>query len=193
MLTRLLAEQPVLLSVLLGAVGAACLYAWLQTAQRAMMIAGIIFFALIPVGWYVSEQWVTDREQILQIVHDTAAAANSNDFDAIYKLIDPSQAETLRMAKSELPNYQFSEARVGQIRSLRFTQGAMPPEAIVDLVASVVVTNRSGTISEQKVSRRVVLRFRKRGDRWLVSDYTHLPPIGGTDTFSPSSPLNDML
>ncbi|MEX0824772.1 MAG: hypothetical protein WD119_01320, partial [Pirellulaceae bacterium] len=89
--------------------------------------------------------------------------------------------------------YEFSEAKVGQIRSLKFTQGALPPEAIVDLTASVVVTNRSGSFSKQKVPRRVVLRFHKLNDRWYVTDYTHLPVIGATDPFSPASPLNEML
>lgn len=193
MFTRLLAEQPILLSVLLGILGAACLYAWLQTAKRALMIAGIFFFALIPFGWYVSESWVTDRERILQIVHETAAAVNRNDFEAVYDVIDPGERETLRQAQGDLTQYEFSEAKVGQIRSLRFTQGALPPEVIVDVTASVVVSNKSGTISKQKVARRVVLRFRKLNDAWFVTDYTHLPVIGGPDTFSPSSSLNNML
>lgn len=193
MFTRLLAEQPVLLSVLLGVLGAAFLYAWLQTAHKALVIAGIVCFALIPVGWYVSEKWVTDRERILQIVHDTAAAVNRNDFEAVYEMIAPRERETLRQAQSDLTKYEFSEARVGQIRSLTFVQGALPPEAIVDMTASVMVTSKSGGFAKQKVPRRVILRFHKLNDQWFVTDYTHLRVIGGTDSFSPASPLNDML
>ncbi len=190
MLTRLLAEQPILLSLLLAVVAGACLYAWLQTAHKAALAAGLICLALIPGGWYLADAWTTDREAILARLEEAAKAINRNDFETVYTLIAPSRPETLAQARNELPQYEFRKAKIGQIRSLQFVQGALPPEAIVDATASVVVSQKGGGISDAKVARRVMLRFRKQNDRWYVTDYTHLPILGGPDQFSPASELN---
>lgn len=190
MLTRLLAEQPVLLSLLLTVVAGACLYAWLQTAHKAAFAAGLVCLALIPGAWYLAASWTTDREAILERIEEAATAINRNDFETVYTLIAPSRPETLEQARNELPRYEFSQAKIGQIRSLQFVQGALPPEAIVDATASVVVSQKGGGISEAKVVRRVMLRFRKLNDRWYVTDYTHMPIIGGPDQFSPASDLH---
>ncbi|QDS93592.1 hypothetical protein FF011L_23650 [Roseimaritima multifibrata] len=188
-MTKLLAEQPVLLAIVLAVLGVGCLYGWLQSGKRAALLAGALFFVLIPLGFWIAANWETDRERITALVYETALAVEQNDADKVAAVIAPELEEIRRLATSEMSNYEFKRAQVGQIRSLVFNQNAVPLEAQVDITANVTVRARSGAFGEQEVSRRLILRFQKRDDRWLVVDYTHLPVIGGPDGFSPHTDL----
>lgn len=188
-MTRLLAEQPGLLAILLIAVAMACFYGWLQTGKRPAAICGAIALALIPLGFLIAEKWDTDREQIERLLDQTAAAVEANDVAGVVAVIHPEKEEIRRRAEAEMPRYEFSKASVGQIRSIEFIVNALPPEALVDITANVVVSVKSASVTEQRVSRRIKFRFQKWEDRWYVTDYTHLPVIGGPDAFSPPSDL----
>jgi len=188
-MSRLLAEQPVLLAILLSIIAAACLYGWMQSGKRALAVMGIVFLVLIPGGFWLASVWETDREQIMQLVTNTATAVQANDVDTVLESIDPQLPDIRPRAETELPNYIFSQASVGQFRSITFVSGAVPPEAVVDITANVVVSHSRGSFANAKVSRRVIFRCRKLEDRWFVSDYTHLPVVGNPDGFTPDSEL----
>ena len=80
-MTTLLAEQPLLLSLLLGVLAAGLVYGWLQTGKRGVGIAGLVVLVLIPIAWFVSNAWVTDRERIRELIFETADAVETNDID----------------------------------------------------------------------------------------------------------------
>ncbi len=188
-MVRLLAEQPTLLAILLAIGGAACVYGWLQTGKRAAAIVGLVCFALIPAGYLLAANWQTDRERITELVHSAAAAVEANDVQAVLTTIDPTEFEIRDRAAAEMPKYKFTRAEIGQIRSIKFFQGAVPAEAQVDITVNFTGGLQSGEFGQQDGSRRVVLRCRKQNDRWFIYDYTHLPVIGGPDGFSPNSEL----
>ena len=184
-MTRLLAEQPILLSVLLGLMAAGCLYGWLQSGRRSAAVAGLVLLALIPIGWLVSHYWETDRERITELLHTTAAAVQRNEFQAVYDVIHPDLQSVRRRAEAELPQYEFDEAKITSIRKIEPILGAEPPEMDVDLNVSVTVTHRGGSLAETKLPRRLMLRMQKVGERLFVIDYTHQPLVGGPDAYSP--------
>ncbi len=76
---RLIAESPLIVAVVLGVLAAALIYGWLQTGRKPLAIIGLIVACLIPIAWIVSENWVTDREQIEQLIYQTADAVEAND------------------------------------------------------------------------------------------------------------------
>jgi ketosteroid isomerase-like protein len=177
----LLAERPLLTSVMLAAMAFGLIYGWLQTGKKPVGIAGVVFLMLIPLAWVIASRWETDREQIESRMHEIAAAVEANDHDAAVAIIaDPT---TRAQAKAELRRWTFQVARVNQIRSIELIAGTFPPEADADIVAKVEL---SGTSSGQtyRVPRRLILKFQKNGDQWQVIDYQHLPIVGGPDRFS---------
>ncbi|QEG41658.1 hypothetical protein [Roseimaritima ulvae] len=188
-MVRLLAEQPTLLAIMLAILGGGCVYGWLQTGKRPAAVIGLICFALIPAGYLLAANWETDRERLTTLVHSTAAAVEANDVDGVLAFIDPAQPEIRERAASEMPKYTFTRTEIGQVRSIKFVQNAVPPEAQVDLTVNFTGGLQSGEFAGQNASRRVVLRCRKQNDRWYISDYTHLPVIGGPDGFTPNSEL----
>ncbi len=185
-----IAEQPLTMALLLGAIAAVAFYGWLQTGKREALGAALVFLLLIPILWYVSLQWVTDREQIRDAITATAEAVKANDFEAAIAVIDPRQRDVVDAARADLSRFRFSEARVNKFRSISLVEGSDPPEAEADLSVAAVVSDRRGQISDFRVLRRVILRFRKSDDgRWYVHEYNHLPVIGESDGYSPNPQL----
>jgi hypothetical protein len=84
----------------------------------------------------------------------------------------------------ELGNYVFEMAAVNRIRSIDIIDDAVPPEADVDMSVKIDVSHRSGQLRNVRVLRRLLLRFQKTNDSWVVIDYRHMPITGQPDQYS---------
>ena len=178
----IIAENPILLSIMIGATGAALIYAWLQTGKYQLGIAGLVTAILIPVVWYVSTNWVTDREQIRNLVYQTAEAVGSNDHELAVQVIG--DAKTKSRARAELPRYVFDTVKVSGVE-IRMAKGSVPPQADVDINALAIVSARGGQFQNMRVPRRLFLKFQKEDDgQWVVVDYNHTPLNGRPDMYS---------
>lgn len=187
-MTQLLAEQPLVVSIMLGVLAAALIYSWLQTGKKALVIAGLICAALIPVAWVIAGNWVTDEERIETLIYDVAKAVEEERYDDVVELIGADQTKS--QAGNELQRYEFEVAKVGNIRSIKMVQGSVPPQANVDMTVKVTVSEKRGSIKNVSIPRRLMLTFEKSGDPnaahggWLVSEYAHMPVIGKPDAYS---------
>lgn len=183
MVETLIAEQPLIVSVMLGALSAGLLFGWLQTGKKQAAVAGLIMALLIPVAWTVAARWETDREQIETLIRATADAVQRNDVEAAVQIIgDPATKAT---ARSELSKFTFEMAAVNKIRSIDVIEGTFPLEADVDLSVKVDVSHSSGNLRNVRVLRRLLLRLEKSGDSWVVTEYRHTPITGQPDQYSP--------
>ncbi|QEF99121.1 MraY-like glycosyltransferase [Stieleria maiorica] len=180
----ILAEKPLLISIMVGGVVAGLLYGWLQTGNKRLGVASLATALLIPVSFYVADSIVTDREKILQAIYATAEAVEQNDHESA--VIHIADRATRQRALSELPNYEFHRIGVRNIQ-INMVTGSLPPEATVDLDASVTASMNRGGVRNIRVPRRVVLTFQQQPDgEWMVTDYTHMPLTGGADGFTPN-------
>lgn len=184
----LLAENPLLLSIVLGILAVALVYGWLQSGRKPLVYAGLFAAALIPIVWVVAENWVTDRERIEQLIGEVADAVEANDHDRALAIIG--DEATKQQAAGELPQWIFTQADVGNIRSIQIIENTMPLEADVDMTVKVEVSSKRGSIQNMRVPRRLMLTFQKRGPEtaeyggWKVTSYRHLPIIGKADGFT---------
>lgn len=188
---RLLAESPVIVTLMLGVLAAACIYGWLQTGRKPLVLAGLVVACLIPIAWTVSENWVTDREQIERLVYQTADAVEANDHERAVAVIG--DQATRQQALNELPQWEFSQADVGSIQSIRLLENTVPMQADVDMTVKVEVSSKRGGLHNLRVPRRLLLTLEKRegqadqvGGGWVVTKYQHLPIVGPADAFSTS-------
>jgi ketosteroid isomerase-like protein len=181
----LLAERPLLTSLMLAAVAFGLIYGWLQTGKKPAAIAGLVVLALIPFTWILAERWETDREQIESTIYQIADAVEANDHEAAVAVIADPQTRT--QARIELQRWTFQLADVNKIRSIELISGTFPPEADVDMSVKVDVSEARGGQSF-RVPRRLILKFVKEGDRWMVTDYQHMPITGGPDPYSTKPP-----
>ncbi len=179
---NLLAEQPMLLSLMLAACSGALFFGWLQTGKRGAAGSGLVFLALIPVVHLIAAKWETDREQIESLLYELADAVESNDAERAVKVIgDP---ELRDRARAELSRYQFTLAAINKIRRIDLIEGTFPQEADVELSAKVDVSDRRGQIQNVRVLRLLILRMEARSGTWVVVDYQHFPITGKPDAAS---------
>lgn len=181
---NLLAEQPILLTVVLALLAAALLYGWTREGQKWLAVAGLIMLALIPLIWLAASLIVTDEEEIRAMIEQMARHIEANDHEAAIRVIHPNRPDISARAKSELPNYVFSRARVGGYNSLKLLPGTNPREAVVDLNASVTLSTTNGFLADQRGARKLLLYLRKTDDGWKVIDYAHRNVLGGADPYS---------
>ncbi|QDT12040.1 hypothetical protein [Planctomycetes bacterium K23_9] len=178
----ILAEHPLLLSLMVGMLAGGTLYAWLQSGKKSLAIAGFAFLALIPIIWLIATELETDREHIERLVYETAQAVQDNDHVRAVLVIG--DEDTKRKALAELPKYEFDRVKASSI-TIDFVPGSNPPLADVDLIASVVASDKAGRFQNMRVPRKILLTFEKTGDQWKVIDYNHMQIGGQADAFSP--------
>ena len=178
------AEQPLMLSFMIGTIAVALVYVWLQTGKKAIGIGGLACGLLIPVVWMIASSIETDREQIETLIRRTAQAVQDNDHATAVSVID--RLETRQQALAELPRYVFDKVSVGNM-TIKIVKGS-PLQADVDMIASVRASDKDGRFNDMRVARRILLTFQKgRDDQWTVVDYNHLPVTGQPDAFSPKN------
>jgi len=180
----LLAEHPLLLSLMAAMMGAVVLYAWLQNGKKLFAGIGFGCLALIPLIWFIATELETDREQIERVIYETAQAVQENDHTRAVMMIG--DESTRAQALAELPKYEFDRVKASNI-TINLVDGSNPPQADVDLIASVVASDKIGRFKNMRVPRRLVLTFQKLGDQWKVIDYNHMPIGGQPDAFSPAN------
>ncbi len=180
---RLIAEEPLIVSLMLGAMGFGLLYGWLRTGNKPIALAGLVFVALIPLAWFIANQVETDREQIQRLVYTLADAVERNDHDSAVTVIADPELEA--RARLELRNWTFDLAKVTQINKIRVIDDTFPPQADIEMMVKVKVSGTgSNALQNAQIPRKLLLNMEKEGDDWLITEYQHLPIIGGPDKFS---------
>ncbi|MCA9132734.1 MAG: hypothetical protein KDA45_06255 [Planctomycetales bacterium] len=169
-------ESPWMLGICGVVLFAAAVLVWTQTGMRAALFAALAVAALSLGLLFVSLRVQTDRELIAQTIDDAAHALKQNNWERVASFIDPGATEVVTRAKNELPQYQFSEARVTRIKSIAVNSHTRPPTAVAEFNVFVAL-ERQG--QEFKVPRFVKIYFMQKGGRWLVRDYEHFEPTAG--------------
>lgn len=180
---RLLAEEPLIVSLMLGAMGFGLLYGWLRSGNKKIALTGLVFVALIPLAWFIANRVETDREHIQCLLHALADAVQRNDHDtAVAAIANPELEER---ARRELQNWTFDLAKVTQINKIRVIEDTFPPQADIEMMVKVKVSGRgSNAIQNAQIPRKLLLTMEKEGDDWLITEYQHLPILGGPDKYS---------
>ncbi|HBV64678.1 MAG TPA: hypothetical protein DEF45_16835 [Rhodopirellula sp.] len=180
---RLLAEEPLIVSLMLGAMGFGLLYGWLRSGNKKIALTGLVFVALIPLAWFIANRVETDREHIQRLLHALADAVQRNDHDtAVAAIANPELEER---ARRELQNWTFDLAKVTQINKIRVIEDTFPPQADIEMMVKVKVSGRgSNAIQNAQIPRKLLLTMEKEGDDWLITEYQHLPILGGPDKYS---------
>ena len=91
---RLIAEEPLIVSLMRGAMGFGLLYGWIRSGNKPIAVAGLVFVALIPLAWFIANQVETDREQIQRLLYTLADAVERNDHDSAVTVIADAELES---------------------------------------------------------------------------------------------------
>lgn len=179
----LVVEHPYIVSSALALVLVMLVYVWMQTGEKPYLYAAAVNLILIAAVVVLGNTVETDREQLERLVYETAELIENNQVDAAVAII--ANPKVRQRAIDTLKNVEFHSARASNLR-VAPVQGSAPPEAKVDLTASVRLSLGS-VVKNQAAIRQVTLTFEKNlAGEWFVTDYTQRPLGGGTDNFSPN-------
>jgi ketosteroid isomerase-like protein len=176
-MSELLFESPITLGVTGLAFTLIALVTWIKGGFRAALYAAIALAVLTVVLLVVNLRVKTDREQIEQLLHDVAAAVERNDLPAVVSYIHPGAVQGLQRAKSEMPKYQFTSARITGIKSIQVHRDTHPPSAIAEFHVAVSLGTQGNHFDG--IRRFVRAYFMERDGRWLVHNYEHFDVSAG--------------
>lgn len=150
-------------------------YLWTQTRHKYLLLMSIAAL-LLTIGLLIVERMVeTDQEKIRFVLHDIAELLEEDRLDQALRHAYP-DSPAQRTAGSELPRYEFSTVNIKSNLEIQFEDQG---DAQVSFNVVVAGSSRDGSLSEQRVPRFVITRFRKDGEQWKVYDYEHHPPMMG--------------
>ncbi|MCC6511237.1 MAG: hypothetical protein IT423_19200 [Pirellulaceae bacterium] len=170
-MSELLFESPVLVGVTGIALTLIALITWIKGGFSAALYSAVVLL-LITMLLIGMSQWIqTDREQLDDTLQKVAAAVQANDLPAVMRFIHPAATSGLNRARTELPSYKFSEARITGVKSIEVDSTSNPPSAIAEFYVAVSISAHQQTANG--IRRFVRAYFFKEGERWLVHDYQH--------------------
>ena len=178
-----LAEQPLVVAMMLGLTAATLIFGWLQTGKNVAGVLGILAVCMIPVAFVIAATWETEREKVEAVLYEIADAVESNDHEKVYAYIADPRARAI--ARAELPRYEFQSVEVTGIRSIEVLEGTFPLRADADLNIKAELSTKDGNFRDIPILQRVLLQLEKQDDRWIIADYQHMPAVGGTGPHFP--------
>ena len=176
-MSEFLFENPVTIAVTGAALTVVAAITWIKGGYAAALYSALALFLLTILLVILNLQIQTDREKVEVVMSQVASAVQRNDLQAVLQHVHPSRSPGLNRAKSELPSYKFSEARITGIKKIEVNSDTNPPTAIAEFNVSVSLVARGQPFD--RIPRFVRCYFLREGDRWLVTDYEHFEPTYG--------------
>lgn len=177
-MVEFLLENPLWIGLLGLMATIAAAVVWLQTGARLAAIGAGSLALLTMALVFTSLRVETPREQIRRTIYEVAEALSRNDVPKVISYIHPGALPAVVKAKGELPNYQFTEARVTRLRTIEVDQRANPPAAVAEFNVAVEIAAEGQNIP---IRRLVKVYFGLSAGRWLVRDYEHFDPLANLE------------
>lgn len=176
-MSELLFENPVMIGVAGAMLTLIAAVTWIKGGYSAALYAALALFLLTILLVIMNIQIQSDREKVEGVIGSVAKAVERNDLDEVLKYVHSTQSAALNRAKTELPNFKFTMARITGIKKIEVDAAANPPSAIAEFNVAVDVTAQGQPY--QGIRRFVHCKFLREGERWLVNDYEHFEPTHG--------------
>lgn len=170
-------ESPVTIAVTGFALVVMALITWINGGYKSALYTAVGLALLTMLLLMISLQVKTDREQISAVLTEVADAVHQNDLDKVLMYIHPGAVAGVRRVKSELPNYQFTEARITGVKSIRAERKTNPPSAIAEFNVAVSLSGQGAQANG--IRRFVRCYFLYSDGRWRVNDYQHYDVSAG--------------
>ncbi len=173
---------PLLLLGLL--VTAGCAFGWLKTGRKQLLVGAFAGLLLAVAGVLLERLVVTDREQIERVIYAVAADIRAGRTEEALEHIDPQAEEQRQRARAELRLYKVSDISLKRPIEISVAPADQPTRGKAEFNVVVTGGDITGTITDQRVPRYLIVHFVKRDGRWYATDYEHLEPLHGMRTSS---------
>jgi hypothetical protein len=152
-------------------------FVWMNTGSKPALYGAVVLALLTILSVIFSINIRTDREQVEVVLTEVAQGVERNDLQRVLNYIHPNAVDGLLRAKSELPNYKFTEARITGVKSIIVDKRTTPRSAVAEFHVAVSLSGNGNQVNG--VRRFVRCYFLHSDGRWLVHDYEHFEPTAG--------------
>ena len=164
-------ENPIAIAVVGSLLATVALVVFLSrrtTGPLAALVGIITVTALL----LLVERWVvTDREAVEHALGGMLAAIEANDLPAAMAFVDSAAPGIKSNMEALMPEVKVQTANAGAV-VVEANSNATPPTATSRFQAYLHGTHGSSGQPLAYINQRVDIVWVKRGDQWLVSDYT---------------------
>lgn len=167
-----LLENPLPIAAVGGLVSLFALIVFWSRRDSASL-AALAGAVLLTLGLLLVERLVvTERERVENAVADIIAAVKANDLPGVLDSIDPAAAKVRADVQQLMPEMKVNAANSVGRTDVTFDETAQPPTADARILAVLVGIHERSGAPVGYYKQRVDLHWVKRGDRWLLDDYT---------------------
>jgi hypothetical protein len=163
-------ENPVALAVAGVLAATVALVVFLSRRSTGPLVALAAVIVLTLTLLLVERLVVTDREAVENGVEEVVAAIEANDLPGVLAWIDPAAAGVKADVEALMPMIKVSNANAAGVRV--DVASTNPATAKAEFRAYLQGVHSSSGMSLYYVNQHVDLNWVKRGDRWLIDDYT---------------------
>ncbi len=164
-------ENPIIVAVAGGLLATLALVVFLSRRSGASLGALIGAVSLTVLLLAVERFVVTDREQVENSIVEMLDAVQANNVAGVLEWIDPAEIDIRSDVQTLMPMIKVDVANAGSVEVI-VDSAANPPTADVVCRAFLRgIHTQSGT-PVGYINQQVDLHWVKRGERWLLDDYT---------------------
>jgi hypothetical protein len=126
--------------------------------------------AFMGLAVLVDKLVVTDREQVQNVIYDAARAAEQNHLEQVIDCISPSATRVRDEAHRWIGQAKLESVTIAQME-VTVDKSKQPFTAVAHFWVRAQGTAHTETAIYRNYLGRLVVDFRKEGDRWLVTGY----------------------
>ena len=167
-----LVENPVLVGVIGGLAATLALVVFL--ARRSLLsLVALVGAVLLTLLGLVAERLIeTEREQVERSVREVLAAVEANDPAGVLNAIDPAATRVRNDARALMPLIKVEKARSLSGVEAAIDSATNPPTAMSRFRAFLQGIHTRSGMQVGYFNQQVDIHWVKRGDHWLIEDYT---------------------
>jgi len=163
--------------IVVGVVIEAILAAILVSTRRGVVLFIMLgVLVLVGIGLVVERLVVTENERITATLDNAAAAIQANDLDRLLTYLTPSAQQSRARARQVLGMVEFTSAAIRGLEISPINRLTSPPTVETKFTAVLGFHDRTGAIPYEHHVVGLIVRLRKEGDRWLVTDHVEMDP-----------------
>ncbi|HUS38107.1 MAG: hypothetical protein WBF93_02310 [Pirellulales bacterium] len=176
-----LTEDPTLLLVIGGLVLAMLAVAFVKTGRVVVLLWALLVAAMVGVGALIEQVIVTPREEVEQTIEAVRLAFLANSEADVLAHISSDAGGLQQQVGWAFRTIEVTEAKITDGPKIDVNPYNPPPSATAELIGSVKGRVRNDSV-EHRIINKFIVRFSKRGDRWLIDEVKHELPFGNNQS-----------
>lgn len=143
---------------------------FLKSGRLVLLWPAGAVLAFMGITVLVDKLVVTDRERVQNVIYDAAAAAEKNHLNEVIDYISPSATKVREEAQRWIGQAKLESVTIAQLE-VTVDKSKQPFTATAHFWVQAQGEAHTAAAIYRNYIGRLVVEFKKEGDRWLVTAY----------------------